>query len=187
MRTKTHWNGNWCVPSLDSPTRTGSYTRLAFWLSLVVAVGSSVFVYNGWRVVLNKDQYRREVFIVDRVDYIPRSGGDAPIWYATGTIREAPEKFSLVDSVPEPSGSSELSMQFPAGTRIDVWYDPTAFRDATQGRYLRVLPGHSDMERALSNAIVRTACFDGPLIVVTLLMLLSAWRARKQTTSRSLA
>jgi len=154
------------------------YVLLAFYVGLVVAFGSSVIVYNAWRIFLNRHKYRPDVFVVDRVDYYPGDVGYVPMWTATGTIGGVRENFALMDSIAEPDDVNELRATFPVGTKIEVWYDPTATRTATQGRYLRVLPRHLNFDKALSNALVHTVCFDGLMVLAGLVIALSALKSK---------
>jgi hypothetical protein len=141
------------------------YVLLAFLLGLALALGSSVIVYNAWRIYLNGDRYRPAVFVVDQVYYYRGAANNFHTWTATGWIDGAEEKLSLMDFAPEPESVSQLRAQFPAGTRIEVWYDPSAPPVRTQGTYLRVLPRDLNLDNALRRAILQTAMFDGLLLL----------------------
>ena len=140
-------------------------------IGAIIALATSVEMYNRWRIYLCRDRYEPAILIVDEVKYWPVSEFPA-YWGILGRINGTTEEFSLVDSVPEPLNVAALTAQFPPGSQVAVWYDPSASRIQSQGMYLRVL--RRDLDLQSSASIVRgTLLFDGMLIVGGLIIVCS--------------
>lgn len=143
----------------------------------IIALPLSVSVYNKWRVALNAESYTRQVFIVDDVG-VSHSGGSKARTYvwAEGSINNEQLTVGLAGFGYNSRNTPDLRRELPKGTKLDVWYDPSAANVITQGRTLNVLPGDVDLENATKQAVMLTLFSNG-----LLLLGLSLWFIQKSS------
>lgn len=139
--------------------------RITFWLVIVggfIALPTSVIVYNKVRIALHADDYERAVFVVNEVG-VAGSPNKITYRFARGKIGGRNERMSLEGHKIDSSTYQQLAREFPKGTEIRVWYDPTAPDVLTQHKTLRVIPGSVDLRSAVRVALITLLICLGPL------------------------
>ncbi len=148
--------------------------KITFWLLIIgtfIALPSSAVVYNKVSIALNANNYTRAVFVVSEVG-VTRLPGEPLYRSAKGTIGGNRERMSLVGMNIHSSVYEELVHEVPAGTEIQVWYDPTMPDVLTQYRTLRVIPSTVDLQSAAKDAQITSAICLGPLVLGLLCLLI---------------
>lgn len=159
-------------PSAAPTSDRSRWTPVALGVTVIGAIfalGSSIHVYNGWRIALNREHYRPVSAKLLEVRYWKHRNGSSCV--ASGLIEGVREDISLKGFGPWYTSQAEWDRHFPVGSSIEVWYDPTAPEVMMQGIYLRVLPRSYPMADALGVALKRTALFDSALLIGVVLFL----------------
>jgi len=150
----------------DNRSKLRTTTLVLIIVGAFIALPTSVLVYNHWRIALNADNYSKAIFVVDEVGVSrarSKSGTTKHRW-AEGTIDGRYERIGLAGFGAEANTTEDLLKEFPAGTELDVWHDPSAADITTQGRTLNVIPGTTHLGSAWPRAILFTILFDGILL-----------------------
>lgn len=145
--------------------------RILFYSGCALSLASSVVVYNGWRVALNGASYRPATL---RVLEVTRGQGRHSHYdHGEGVVDGVKEKVGLSDFGPRSGSQEELEKRYPAGSSLEVWYDPSAADVRTQGSNLRILPRSFRLEDAFGIAVKRTLIWNAPLLLGGMVCLLA--------------
>ena len=120
----------------------------------MISLSTSAWVYGAWRIALNANQYTPGIFVVESTAY----------WYARkstfieakGTIDGNAEELALRSFGAKSRTAEALKQEFPRGTQLKVWYDPSASDIRIQGDNLRLLPRSYNLKQATFTAVGRT-------------------------------
>jgi hypothetical protein len=122
---------------------------------------------NRLRIQHNRDLYRHEVFEVQDAVYHPRSGEDSESYWFKGVVAGNQERF-----IPEFAEGADVECRedllslYPAGTKLNVLYNPRETETIIQGETLRVLhyfPGFWEKEERLRSQLFRVVAIPAPL------------------------
>ena len=149
---------------------------IVLWVGCMFSLASSVVVYNDCRIALHAKDYRPAVFVVSSVTY---GRGRHSFTRGEGTVNGRPETIGFNRCGLHISSQAQLSRIYPAGSRMEIWYDPAAADVMTQGEHLRVLPRSVELDAAFPSAIRTTLTWNSLTLVGMALMAVQRHRARR--------
>jgi hypothetical protein len=121
-------------------TVTGFFVLAAIFFSWIFTLS---FI-NRCRIRWDKQNYRPETFVVTGATY-NADGEFGPDYHLDGDVAGSAERMvPRLKEAQEPRRTADLAKMFPVGTKVAVYYNPTATTTIVQNESLRVLPSEPD-------------------------------------------